>query len=198
MFVMKAEEEAIPQALDVLRKNGLIVYPTDTLYGLGGQALKPGMLERINEIKQRPNDQPISVCVSDMRMMEDLAFISRRAQILCDAFLPGPLTLLLNTKVSSIPDPIGIRYPDNDFTLKLVKTTGPLTATSANLNRAPSPNTIEEARKQLGEVVGLYLDYGPCNSQPSTIVDLSAPGEPKLVREGSISFDKIMKALEVG
>lgn len=191
----------IENLVKVIKSGGLAVYPTDTLYGLGADPFNDSAVKKVFLSKNRPFDMPLSIAVSDMRMIESVAVLNDAARKLISKFLPGPLTILL-TKKPSISDlltsgdnQIGIRIPDHPFVLKFIRRAGPITSTSANLHSRPDPTSIEMAKKDLGSTVDVYIDCGRTRfSSPSTIVDVSE-GEVEIVRAGVISKEEIANAL---
>lgn len=191
------DASAVDDVVAVLRKGGLIVYPTDTLYGLGADAFNPDAVARVFAAKQRPSGQTVSVLVSDLDTAKDFAVISPRADTLCRRWLPGPLTLIFRPAASapkylvSSENTVAIRVPKHAVALLLAKRFGPITATSANLHGKPAPVESWQAVEQLGEAVDLYLDAGPCPvGRESTIVDFTGP-EPRVIREGAVSADRL-------
>jgi L-threonylcarbamoyladenylate synthase len=181
----------------VLRKGGLIVYPTDTLYGLGVDPFNAAAVARMFAAKQRPAGQPVSVVVPNVDAAKELAVFSVRAEAWCRQWLPGPLTLLLRPTASapkaaiSAEGAIAIRVPKHAVALLLAKRFGPITATSANLHGKPPPVEASQAADQLGDAVDLYLDAGPCPiGRESTVVDLTG-AEPRVIREGAASAERL-------
>lgn len=182
--------DAVDSAVEILKKNGLIVYPTDTLYGIGGNPFNEEVIKKIIEIKKRPK-MPISIAVSNMDMIKRIAFINPAAVRICEEFLPGPVTVVL-LKKKNVPflltagsEKIGIRIPDNRIALEIINRFGPVTCTSANIHKGKNPADVETAKKQLGDSIQLYVDDGKCKySKPSTVVDVS-DGKIKVLREGA-------------
>lgn len=183
-------DEGVGEAVEILKKGGLVIYPTDTLYGLGCNALDELAIKSVFAVKKRPTSNPLSIAVSDVEMMKEYAELPEAAEKLADAFLPGPLTIVLKKK--NLPDiltgglaKVGIRIPNSDIALKLTELLGaPITATSANISGNSPPVSVEEAISQIPEA-DVILNRGPLRERvPSTIVDLS--GKPKILREGAI------------
>ncbi len=187
-----------PEAiLAVLRTGGLVVYPTDTLYGIGADPSRADTVARIFAVKRRPEGQPVSIVVADLEAAKRLAVIPPRAEALCRQWLPGPLTLLFRPAADaprsavSRENTIALRVPRHPVALFLAKQFGPLTATSANLHGKPPPVECREAQEQLGESVDLYVEAGPCPiGKESTIVDFTGP-EPRVIREGAVSANRL-------
>ncbi|MDI6917587.1 MAG: L-threonylcarbamoyladenylate synthase [Thermoplasmatales archaeon] len=182
--------DIVEKAVEVLKKNGLIVYPTDTLYGIGGNPFNEEGVKKIFIIKKRLN-APISVAVSNMDMIKRIAFLNPAALKFCEEFLPGPVTVVL-LKKENVPgiltagsEKIGIRIPDNKIALEIINRFGPITCTSANIHKGKNPADIETAKRQLGDNIQLYIDDGKCKyGKPSTVVDVS-DGKVKILREGA-------------
>jgi L-threonylcarbamoyladenylate synthase len=185
--------DAIYKAVNVIKNGGVVVYPTDTVYGLGADALNPDAVQRVFKIKNRPKHLPLPVVVRDLTMARSLAAIDDQALRLIDAFWPGALTLILEKK-SPVPliltsggPSVGLRMPNHLVPLMMLDLCGvPLVATSANKHGGTSPLLAEEAQQQLGSEVDLILDGGPAKGQPSTIIDLTKI-PPLLLRRGPIT-----------
>lgn len=184
----------IIKAADVLKLGGLLVYPTDTAYGLGANALDEKSIRKVYELKSRDFSKPTHVVVRDWKMIEDLCFTNDAAKKLYDKFLPGPLTIILPKK-KIVPDiltaglkTIGIRIPNNEVTKILSSDLPfPYTTPSANKSGGKTPYSIEDVKKELDiSKVDLILDAGKLPEvPPSTIVDLST-NSPKILRGGPI------------
>jgi L-threonylcarbamoyladenylate synthase len=182
----------LSKAITALLNGKVIVYPTDTLYGLGADIFNEDAVGKIFEIKKRPIDNPLPIAVSDLESLEKIAFIDKKTKHLTEAFLPGKLTLILNKK-DCVPDivtgglnKIAVRIPNNDIALKILSEFGPITATSANIHGTYTPGIISEISMQFRENdISLYLDVGRLEGKPSTIVDLT-DNKIKIVREGAI------------
>jgi L-threonylcarbamoyladenylate synthase len=189
--------DAIKKAVNVIRNGGIVVYPTDTVYGLGADALNPTAVQRVFTVKNRPMHLPLPVVVRDLTMAKRLAVVDDQAQRLIDAFWPGALTIILEKKpfvpliLTGGGSSVGLRVPNHSVPLMMLELCGvPLVATSANKHGGASPVVAEEAQRQLGNEVDLILDGGPASGQPSTIIDLTKR-PPLLVRRGPITRDVI-------
>jgi L-threonylcarbamoyladenylate synthase len=194
-WVLSREDyEAVCEVLDAGK---LIVYPTDTLYGIGCDPYELPSVERVFEVKRRPADQPMALALTSPDQIPRYAHVTPAAQGIIAKHLPGPVTLLLRA-AKDAPVPlvsatglIGIRVPNHTVAQAITKAFGPITTTSANLHGAPSPVTCEDARAQLGETVDLYIDCGPTPlGKESTIVDASGES-PKVIREGALRREDI-------
>ena len=174
------------EAVKVLRRDGLIVYPTETVYGLGCDAFSEEAIHRLYEVKQRPLSKPVSIAVSDIGMLHAVAKVSEREEIFIRHFLPGPVTVILPAK-KCIPSvltggtgTIGIRMPDNDIVREIIDELGsPITSTSANLSGDVSPVD----KSQVNVVYDYMIDSGPLPGTPSTVVDLV---NLKIIRAGAM------------
>lgn len=196
--------EVVEVAVQTIKEGGLLVYPTDTLYGLGADAMNPEAIGKVFEAKERPSDAPISVAVSDLEMMQKLANLTPWMANVVEALIPRPITFLVPKKkkvpdtLSAGSDLLGVRIPNHMFALSVVARTGPITTTSANLHEGHSPRTIRSAIRQLGEAVDLYVDCGKTAfGKASTVVDLSgnAPSRVKISRKGAASRDDIQRII---
>lgn len=184
MRVLKAGyTESIEEAAAVIKKGGLAVVPTDTLYALCALATDEGCVRRVFLAKGRDFCKPLSIIIHDIGEIEKYA-----KKVPCiEKYLPGPYTVLLKRKKGKLPDiltagqeKIGIRIPDHPLPVKLAGLCGPLTATSANRSGGKNPTKMEEVTVE----ADLAIDGGPTRlGKPSTIVDLSG-GRPKVINRG--------------
>ena len=205
MHIDKGLGECVLRASGVLRRGGVIIYPTDTLYGLGADAFSDEAVAKIYAIKGRDEGKPMHAVFADMAMVEEYAEINDAARKLAEKFLPGALTLVLkkkpqfNTGIVKGIESIGIRIPDNEFCLELAKTFGkPYTATSANKSGEIPETSIEKIQTQLGDslqLVDMAIDASifPMR-KPTTVVNVMTDA-PVILREGAISSDEILSSL---
>ena len=194
--------ECVLRASGALRQGGVIIYPTDTLYGLGADALSDKAVAKTYTIKGRDEGKPMHAVFADLKMAEDYAEINDAARRLSEKFLPGALTLVLkkkaglNTGVVKGIDTIGVRIPDNEFCLELAKTFGkPFTATSANISGKVPETSLEQICKQLGtsaNLVDVAIDASVFPMRPPTTVVNVVSGAPVILREGAISSQEIL------
>jgi L-threonylcarbamoyladenylate synthase len=194
-----ASSQEIARAADLLRAGRLVAFPTETVYGLGANALDPDAVARIYQVKGRPATSPLIVHVDSIAMAKSLVTIwPGYADLLARQFWPGPLTLVL-PKHASIPGivtarlpSVGLRIPNHPIAQALIQAAGvPLAAPSANRFTQLSPTTADHVRQGLGNEVDLILDGGPCEvGIESTVLSLSGP-QPVLLRPGGISCAEI-------
>ncbi|MDD3651891.1 L-threonylcarbamoyladenylate synthase [Immundisolibacter sp.] len=203
---MSGETDAlITRAVELLRAGQLVALPTETVYGLGADALNPAALARIFALKGRPADHPLIVHLPPDAALEDWAReVPASARALAAAFWPGPLTLILRrharvpAAVSGGQDTLALRVPDHPLALALLRAFGSgIAAPSANRFGHVSPTTAAHVRAEFGDAVPLILDGGPCRvGLESTIVDLSR-GVPVVLRPGAIGAADIARVTGV-
>lgn len=193
---------AIERAARIIKKGGLVIYPTETVYGLAADAKSDEAVARVFEAKSRPLENPISVAVSSLEMASEVGEISSRAGKLFHEFTPGPLSIILKARsnlsglLSAGTGKIGIRFPDHLVAQKLIdEFGGPITSTSANISGRSAPLTAQNALDQLRDHVDFVIDSGSVRiCRPSTVVD--ATGEAlEIIREGPISAERLKAAL---
>ncbi|MCI4369015.1 MAG: threonylcarbamoyl-AMP synthase [Thermoplasmata archaeon] len=184
----------IAEAVRALRRGAVIVYPTDTLLGLGARAVDRRAVERLCRTKRRPGGMPISLAVSSIEELESLIELDPLGRRFVREHLPGPYTLLaratpwatgkLAPELIGHSRVIGVRVPDHRVARELAREVGPIVSTSANRHGEPPCRTVEEARRVFGSEVGAYLAARPLPSgRPSMIVDLRG-AEPRKVARG--------------
>ncbi len=191
------DPQAIPAAKQIIQQGGLIAFPTDTIYGVAGDAFNPQAIEAIFTAKQRPDEKALPVLIGDYDHLADLIIQhDQRLKRITAAFWPGPLTLILlksprvPSKLAPYPT-IGIRMPNLDFALALLRETGPLATTSANISGNPNPVDAASVMAQLGGRIDLLLDGGPTpGPTASTVADLTG-AEIKILRPGPISLSDL-------
>lgn len=169
----------LDRAADAIARGELVIYPTETVYGLGADALDPDAVERVFAAKGRDRSKPISMAVADPDTATEYVHISARERAFIDRFLPGPVTVVLERR-SAVPDTltagrdrVGLRIPDHDGALDLLERTGPLTATSANISGTGSVCLPAELDQTLRDRVALVLDGGETPGGGSTVVDVA-------------------------
>ena len=195
----KPDKAVVKKAAKVLKDDGLIVYPTDTAYGLGANALDVNAIKKVYELKGRDYSKPTHIVVKDWKMIESLCYTNQIAKKLYDKFLPGPLTLILkkrkivpNILTANLPT-LGVRIPSNSVTKCLSNSLPfPYTTPSANRTGEPPPYSIDEVEKVLDmSKVDLVLDAEKLpHTPPSTIVDINDEAL-KILREGPINKRQI-------
>ncbi|MFN4212775.1 MAG: L-threonylcarbamoyladenylate synthase [Microgenomates group bacterium] len=195
----KQQDKIIKKSIETLKKNGLLIFPSDTVYGLLADATCERAVEKLIDFKNRPPGKPISVFVSDFSMLKDYVEVDDRQEKILKELLPGPFTVVLTSKhkvcqlLESEKGTLGVRLPDYSLIIELVKIFGkPITATSANLSGRPPHYQVETLLKQLPQskkqLIDYIVDIGKLpRNKPSTIIDLTTP-TIKVIRQGDIVF----------
>lgn len=202
MRILKATEANIEIAADVVKRGGLVVYPTDTVYGLGCDPFNDEAVRRVSFVKGSRR-KPLPVLACTVKDVERVAEISTIARKIVEVFWPGSLTLVVPRKVAldSVTFgllSIGVRIPDNEIALRLIKLSGGLlVGTSANKTNREPPSTAREAYAQLNDIVDVILDGGNTNlGISSTVIDLTKE-KPLILRKGSLSLENIKEMLKI-
>lgn len=199
-------QEAIQEAVKMIKWGGSVVYPTDTVYGLGVEALSERAVSRLFKIKKRPLNKPVPVMVKDIAMAKKLAFIDRKIERVLERVWPGPVTVVLEkrgivpTILTAGQPKIGLRIPDYQLTQLLMEQLDqPITTTSANFSGEPPLLCAEEIIKIFQKIYprpDLILDAGCLEKKsPSTVLDLTGP-KPKILRLGPVSKKDLLDILE--
>ena len=200
------DEYAIAKITNDLKKGKIVVFPTDTVYGIGTNAYNEDACKRIYEIKGRPKAKPLTVLVSDFSMLREMVDdVSLIEQKLIDTFWAGPLTIKFKKKYVVLPEIVSagdeyvrIRLIDKGIVSKLIKESGvPIVAPSANISGSLTGTKIKNIIKELGEKVDYILDYGDIeNDEVSTIVQVEGE-EVIIIREGKIKKEELEKVVKV-
>ena len=200
---MSDVDDQIARAVDVLRRGGLVAFPTETVYGLGADAANADAVHRVFAVKGRPADHPVIVHLADAAQLDEWsASVPAAARTLAGAFWPGPLTVIVPRSVR-VPDAVtggrdtvGLRVPGQPLAHALLaKFGGGIAAPSANRFGRVSPTTADDVRADLGDDVDLVLDGGPCRvGVESTIVDCTR-NEPVIARLGGVTQDEVARVL---
>ena len=195
--------DPILKAVEILKKGGLVAFPTETVYGLGADATQEKAVQSIFRVKGRPENHPLIVHLHEAAQLKDWAReVPKDAALLSQKFWPGPLTLILKKSKSVLDvvtghqDTVGLRVPDHPLALRLLREFGKgVAAPSANRFGRVSPTSADHVRVDLGADVDYILDGGICAvGVESTIVDFSS-GEPVILRPGGLTRERIEAAL---
>ncbi|MEN3048340.1 MAG: L-threonylcarbamoyladenylate synthase [Candidatus Caldarchaeales archaeon] len=199
----RPEREAIEEAARVIRSGGLVAFPTETVYGLGADALNPDAVARVFEAKGRPPDNPLIVHVADPESVHLLASkVPPVAERLIREFWPGPLTLVLR-RTELVPavtsaglDTVAVRMPDHPVSLELIRASGtPIAAPSANRSGSPSPTTADHVMRDLGGLIEMVLDGGPTEiGVESTVIDVTVE-PPEVLRPGGLPVEDVERVI---
>lgn len=192
-------EESLKGAADIIKRGGLVVFPTETVYGLGADATNTDAAEKIYAAKGRPSDNPLIIHIAEPEWAEDYAYTSDLYYKLAKAFMPGPLTVVLPSKVS-VPrktrgglSTVAVRCPSNPIAHTLIALSGvPIAAPSANISGTPSPTRIDHVCDDMAGRVDMIIDGGDCDfGLESTIVKPNDDGTVTMLRPGKITVEDI-------
>jgi L-threonylcarbamoyladenylate synthase len=199
MQIIKTGKKTVEMAVGILQQGGLVVYPTETLYGVGVDATNPEAVKKLSEYKDRPFGKPYSIAVTDQQMAEKYVDLNTTAKNLYKEFLPGPLTIISKGKhkvamgIESEDGTLGIRIPDHRLVIEIVKKLGkPITATSANASYKKRPYKVSDILENISnkqkKLIDLIIDAGrlPPN-EPSTVIDTTLD-DPITLRQGEIKL----------
>lgn len=200
---MNPNKKYIKEAANIIKKGGLVAFPTETVYGLGGNALDEDVAKKIYAAKGRPQDNPLIVHISCTSQLETLVEdVPKRALNLMDKFWPGPLTIIFR-KSARVPfgttgglDTVAIRMPANKVALEFIEYAGvPIAGPSANISGRPSPTCAEDVMEDLDGRIDMILDGGPTKvGVESTVIDLSED-IPLILRPGGLEKEELEKVL---
>lgn len=201
----KIDFDKLKEISQIIKNGGIVVFPTETVYGIGTNGLNKEAISRLYEVKQRPTNKPISLLVSSIDMAEMVAKdITDMEYKLMEKFFPGPLTIILKKKnivpdnLTNNTDTVGIRMPDNIIAKKIIEYANvPIATPSANISGKPSGTDINYIMENFKDKVDYYIDGGQSKlGIGSTIVKVEN-GYPLILREGSISKEQIFECLEI-
>jgi L-threonylcarbamoyladenylate synthase len=197
----RLDDEALAALRATLTAGEIVIYPTDTLYALGGLALRAEAATRVRAAKGREAQKALPLVAADLEQVESLsASVPDPARVLARVFWPGPLTLVLRAadavpaEITAGTGTIAVRIPASELTRLLCEQAGPLISTSANRAGEPPALTCREAQAAVGESAAAAIDAGPGRRAPSTIVDMTV-NPPRLLREGAVAWDDVRRHL---
>lgn len=191
----------LKEAAEVIKQGGIVIFPTETVYGIGTNGVDSKAIEKLYKIKERPYHKPISLLVSDIHMVNLVAKdITNLEYKLMEKFFPGPLTMILK-KRDIVPDiltagqnTIGVRIPSGKIARKLIEYVGkPIATSSANISGKPSKTNMKNMMKEFKEQVDYFIDSGESEIGIASTVIQVIDGIPNILREGSISIEEIKK-----
>lgn len=197
-------EQELNKTAQVLENGGIVIFPTETVYGIGANAYNEESVRKIYEVKNRPGEKPLSILVSGIDEIGKYAIIENDIERkIINSFMPGPITIILKKKqglfdyISSGKNTIGVRIPDNKIILEILnKLKLPLVAPSANISGMPSGVSLNDIIKDFNGKVDVCINGGKAKlGESSTIVEV-VNGEPVILRQGKITLEEIKKVLE--
>ncbi|MBW6458361.1 MAG: threonylcarbamoyl-AMP synthase [FCB group bacterium] len=208
MMLDMYDVSSLEKTMELLTAEAVFVYPTDTLYGFGGDARSEKVLETVYRLKNRPLEMPVSILVRDFAMMQEYAHISTQSEKIIKHFLPGALTLVLPAKDHRLPERLysegtylGFRMPDHDFCRKMLERFPyPVITTSVNISGFPVIREIEKIERFFGSDISLFIRDAELEKHTdnpgSTVIKISMQDEIELLRAGKIPFPEIQKFAE--
>ena len=196
-----SDPKTIGKAAEVLNNAGIVVFPTETVYGVGALFSKEKAIEKIYLAKGRPHSKPLLIHISSLKHLDLAKDVPQVAFDLIEHFWPGPLSIILKASdflpkaLMTEDGTIGFRMPSNDFFKNLADMVGPIAATSANKSNCSNPKNVKEAKSQLGNFVDLYVDGGKAKEGvPSTILDLTK-SPPIILRVGAVKISELERVI---
>ncbi len=199
MLKVNCDKKGIRKATSIVKKGGIIVFPTDTVYGIGCDPYNENAIKKIYKIKLREKTKALPVLVYSKETASKIVNFDKQSEKLAEKFWPGPLTLILNLtddklkKSLNLDKKIALRSPNNNCALKLLKKCNLLIGTSANISGQKSITDLLDCHQNI-EGFDLFLDGGKISGIPSTIVEI-INGQIKIQREGTLTKEEIMKVL---
>lgn len=197
--LLKACPESLEKGAEIIRAGGLVAFPTETVYGLGADAMNGEAVNSIFRVKGRPNDNPLIVHVCSKEQMKELGYWNDNAEAVYEAFMPGPITMVLKKKqlppeVTAGLDTVGLRFPVHPDAQKFLALAGPVAAPSANLSGKPSPTCAQHVFTDFDGKIPLIIDGGECGvGVESTVISLAE--RPVLLRPGGITPEQLKAVL---
>jgi L-threonylcarbamoyladenylate synthase len=187
------QEDNIQKAIACIKNEEVVGIPTETVYGIGVDPLSQAAVDKIFNLKERDENKPLSILVHSFHDLIKLKIISKVPEIV-ELYWPGPLTIIVESELNFAdgvgtknPNSIGVRVPDNELTLELLKKTGPLAVTSANISGQEDITNEKDAESVFGDKIGHYLQGSALHGSGSTIVDFRDE-EFKVIREGPLKW----------
>ena len=201
---LENDEAILKRAAEIIKSGGLVAFPTETVYGLGANALDSDAAAKIYAAKGRPSDNPLIIHISRPEEAEHYAYVPDEYKLLAEKFLPGPLTVIM-PKRDNIPstvtgglDSVAVRLPSNESARRLIELAGvPIAAPSANLSGKPSPTSASHVIEDMNGRVDMIIDGGSCNiGLESTIIKLVGDGRAILLRPGGITKEQLEEVFD--
>lgn len=197
--------EKLKEPAQIIKQGGLVVFPTETVYGIGTNGLEEKAIKKLYEVKKRPLNKPISLLVSNIEMVKEIAKdITDVEYKIMETFFPGPLTIILKKKkripniLTANSDTVGIRMPQGEIARKILEYANiPIATPSANISGKPSGTNIQSIIQDLGNQVDCYIDAGESQIGISSTIVQVVDGIPHILRQGSITKEQIDRALTI-
>ena len=198
-FEEKSDYTKLNKPADIIRNGGIVIFPTETVYGIGTNGLDENAIKKLYIAKQRPINKPISLLVNSIEMINQVSrHITKLEYALIKEFFPGPLTIILKKKdivpdiLTANSDTVGIRMPSNEIALKLIEYAGvPIATSSSNISGRPSGTNLKDIIKDFYGQVDYFIDNGPSKIGLASTVVQVINAIPNILRQGSISEKQI-------
>ena len=198
----KINKNELKEVINALNNDKLIVFPTETVYGIGGNALKLDVVDKIYQAKNRDYSKPFTLMVNNISKIKDIAYVSDYEEKIINKFMPGPITLILKKKdcisnlVTSGKDTVGIRIPNHDVSLSILNSINyPLATSSANISGRVNNSNIDDIINDLKDYVAIFIKGNISNNLlASTVVEIKT-NKVNILREGIISKENIERIL---
>ena len=199
----KLNYDKLKEPAQIIKKGGIVIFPTETVYGIGTNGLDENAIKKLYEVKQRPLNKPISLLVNNIEMVEKIAKnITEVEYKLMERFFPGPLTIILEKRdivpdiLTSNTNTVGIRMPSGEIAKKLIEFAGvPIATSSSNISGKPSGTNITDIKKDFEGKVNCFIDNGESElGVPSTVIRI-IDNIPHILRQGAISEEEIRKVI---
>ena len=198
-LLLKVDDNSLDIAAGLIKNGEVVAFPTETVYGLGADALNGSAVSKIFAAKGRPGDNPLIVHVCSKEQMMALGHWNQNAEAVFNAFMPGPITMVLKKKeipneVTAGLDTVGLRYPEHPDAQRLIALAGPIAAPSANISGKPSPTKAQHVFDDFNTRIPLVLDGGDCGVGVESTV-ISVADKPILLRPGGVTLEQLKKVL---
>lgn len=203
-WVEQIDENELEKCIESIKNGKIVIFPTETVYGIGTNAFCEESVEKIYEIKQRPREKALSILVANKKDISKYAIISSEIERkIIENFMPGPITIILKQKpgvldyVSCDKDTIGIRIPDNKIINKILKKAKiPVVAPSANISGKPSGIELSQIIGDFKDKVDICIDGGKCEDTKSSTIVQIINEKPVIIREGKITLNQINEIIK--
>lgn len=199
------DEQELNKVVHILKQGGIVIFPTETVYGIGANAFNEQSVKKIYEVKERPSEKPLSIIVSGIDEIEKYSIIENEIERkIINSFMPGPITIILKKKpgmfdyISSGKDTIGIRIPDNKIILSILRNLKmPIVAPSANISGMKSGIDLPEILKDFNNKVDACINGGKAKIGAASTIIQVIDGKPEILRQGKITLEEIKKACNI-
>lgn len=198
MKVYELNQQNTQEAINILNQHGVAILPTDTIYGIHAKALSQEVVERVYQLKSRDEQKPFIIIISSLNDLKLFnVFIAPQVKTFLEKIWPNPISVILpcsDEKFSYLHrdlKSLAFRFPNNQFLLEVLKQTGPLISTSANLSGQPPATSINQVTQNFGDQIDIYIDQGELAGVSSTVLKISDDNQLQVLREGQIKLSDL-------